>query len=260
MTDIRKIAVLGGGNGAHATAVDLSLKGLDVNICEAPEFKESFKTTLERQAITLINIWSEEKVAKLNLATTDFEEALDGLTYIMMPIPVTGHIFFSKSIIPYLKDGHVILSWPGNFSAFLFAKMLGEKEIKKNIILAEGHTLPWGCRLEAPGKIRLAVESWKLLLSAFPAKHTIEVLDVLKYFYPVVPSENVLATSLNNLNPIVHPVGCVLNAGWIDTLGKDFNFYKHGTAISVARAIKNIYEEVSKVAEVVGVKMLEYPE
>ena len=138
--------------------------------------------------------------------------------------------------------------------------MLREKGIKRDITIAEGHTLPWGCRLEAPGRVRIFVDAWKLLLAAFPAKNTDRVINDLKDIYPVVPGENVLATSLNNLNPIVHPVGAILNAGWIDTLGKDFYFYKHGTTLSVARAIKAVYEEVARTGEAIGIKLLEYPE
>ena len=132
--------------------------------------------------------------------------------------------------------------------------------MKKDITLAEGHTLPWGCRLESPGVIRIFVDAWKLLLAAFLAKNTGRVINELKDIYPVVPGDNVLATSLNNLNPIVHPVGTVLNAGWVDTLQKDFHFYRHGTTLSIARAIKAIYEEVATVSEAAGGKMLEYPE
>jgi len=257
---LKKIAVLGGGHGAHAMAADLTLKGFEVNICEAPEFKDSFGITLERQEICLVDIWGEERVAKLAKATTNFEQAIKGAAYIMMAIPAIGHKHFFTSIMPYLEDGQTIVMWPGNFSALLFATMLRERGIEKNITLAEGHTLPWGCRLEAPARIRIFVEATKLLVSAFPAKDTDKVINHLKDIYPVVAGENVLATSLNNLNPIVHPVGAVLNAAWIDTLHKDFYFYKHGTTLSVARAIKTVYEEVAKVASAVGTKMLEYPE
>ena len=257
---LKKIAVLGGGHGAHAMAADLTLKGFEVNICEAPEFKDSFATTLERQEICLVDIWGEERVAKLAKATTNFEQAIKGAAYIMMAIPAIGHKHFFTSIMPYLEDGQTIVMWPGNFSALLFATMLRERGIKKNITLAEGHTLPWGCRLEAPARIRIFVEATKLLVSAFPAKDTDKVINRLKDIYPVVAVENVLATSLNNLNPIVHPVGAVLNAAWIDTLQQDFYFYKYGTTLSVARAIKTVYEEVTKVASAVGTKMLEYPE
>jgi len=257
---LRKIAVLGGGNGAHAMAADLTLKGLEVNMCEAPEFKESFSATLERQEICLIDAWGEERAVKLGMVTTDFEQAIKGVDYIMMPIPAIGHKHFFASIMPCLKDGQTIVVWPGNYSALLFANMLREGGIKRDITLAEVHTLPWGCRLEAPGKIRIFVDAWKLLLAAFPAKNTARVINDLKDVYPLVPGANVLATSLNNLNPIVHPVGAILNAGWIDTLQKDFHFYREGTTLSVARAIKAVYEEVARVGEAIGIKLLEYPE
>jgi len=257
---LRRVAVLGGGSGAHAMAADLTLKGLEVNMCEAPEFKEGFSTTLERQEICLIDAWGEERVVKLGMVTTDFERAIKGVEYIMMAIPAIGHKHFFISIMPHLRDGQTIVMWPGNYSALLLANMLRERGIKRDITLAEGHTLPWGCRLEAPSRVRVFVDAWKLLLAAFPAKNTGRVINELKDIYPVVPGENVLATSLNNLNPIVHPVGTILNAGWIDTLGKDFHFYKHATTLSIARAIKAVYEEVARIGEAIGVRLLEYPE
>ena len=38
-----KIAVLGGGNGAHAMSADLSLGGFEVHMCELPQFKKNDK-------------------------------------------------------------------------------------------------------------------------------------------------------------------------------------------------------------------------
>jgi len=257
---MKKVAILGGGNGAHAMAADLTLKGLEVTICEAPEFEEAFRTTLERQSIQLVDPWGEEKEVKIHKATTDFKEAATGAEYIMMTIPATGHERFFSAIIPYLENGQTIVSWPGNYAALFFANMLRRDGITRNITLAEVHTLPWGCRLEAPARVRIFVEAWKLLLAAFPAKRTEEVVADLKDAYPVVAVENVLATSLNNLNPIVHPAGTVLNAGWIDTLRKEFYLYKYGTTLSIARMIKAVYNEVKMTAEAVGAKMLEYPE
>ena len=71
---LRKIAVLGGGNGAHAMAADLTLKGFEVNMCETPKFRESFSTTLERQAVCLIDASGEERIVKLGTVTMDFEK------------------------------------------------------------------------------------------------------------------------------------------------------------------------------------------
>jgi opine dehydrogenase len=260
MEEARTIAVLGGGNGAHAMAADLSIKGLSVNICEAPDYKDSFMTTLKKQEISLIDPWEQEKIAKLNMATTSFQEAIEGIKYIMMIVPAMGHIHFFNHIIPYLEDGQTVILWPGNYAGLLFANVLNKKGIKKNITFAEAHTLPWAARLVAPAKVQIFAEVWKLLLGVFPAKNTDQVINDMKDIYPVVPSENILAASLNNLNPIVHPIGSVLNAGWVDTLKDDFYFYKLGTTISISRVIKAVYEEVERVSNTIGVKMLAYPE
>jgi len=219
MKDVKRIAVLGGGNGAHAMAADLALKGFEVNMCEIPEFKENISTALERQAIDLIDAWGEKHTAKLGMVTTNFEQAIKGVSYIMMSVPAIGAKKFFDSIVPYLEDGQTVIKWSGNFSALLFASILKEKGIKKNITLAEGHTMPWGCRLVAPGTVQIMVWVVKLLFATFPAKHTDRVINDVKNMYPVVAGENVLATSLNNLNPVCHPAGTVMNAGWIDTLG-----------------------------------------
>jgi len=69
-----------------------------------------------------------------------------------------------------------------------------------------------------------------------------------------------MAASLNSLNPIVHCVSTLLNAGWIDTLGKGFYLYRDGMTLSIARAIKVVYEEVASVVRAIDIKMIEYPE
>jgi opine dehydrogenase len=255
-----KICVLGGGNGAYAMAADLALKGFEVNMCEAPEFKDNFALTMDSRKIELIDIWDNKKTAKLSMATTDFGAAMKDVSYIMIAIPAIGHKSFFEHIAPHLEDGQTLVMWPGNFSALLFAHILKEKAIDKDITFVESHTLPWGCRLLGPGRVKIAVEAWKLLIAAFPARHTEKVVADLKDIYPVIPGENVLATSFNNLNPIVHPAGCLLNAGWIDTIGKEFYFYRHGTTLSIARVIKAVYEEVAKIGKEINVSMLEYPD
>jgi len=255
-----KIAVLGGGHGAHAMAADLSLKGYEVNLCEAPEFEESFRVTLTRQAVNLIDPHGERHTARVSLATTDFQAALQDVEYIMISVPAIAAKGFFERIIPHLRHGQTVIKWSGNFSALLFANMLREKNMKKGVTLAEGHTLPWGCRLIEPGTVEIMVWVIRLLFATFPGKNVDGIIYDLKQMYPVVPCENVLATSLNNLNPIVHPIGTVMNAGLIDTVGERFFFYRDGNTLSISRGIKRIFDEVSRVAETVGVRMSTFPE
>lgn len=256
----KKIAVLGGGNGAHTMAADLTMKGYVVNMCEMPEFEENVKVPLDRQAIDLIDPWGEKQTIKLNMVTTNFRDALKEVEYIMVAIPAIGSENFFNAFMPHLEDGQTIVKWSANFSALAFAAILRDKGINKNITMAEVHTLPWGCRLVEPGTVQIMVWAVKMLFATLPAGNIHKVIEDVKDMYPVVPAENVLATTLNNLNPIVHPIGTVMNAGWVDTAGKDFYFYRDGNTLSVSRCIKKVYEEVGAVAEAIGVKMLKYPE
>lgn len=255
-----KIAVVGGGSGAHSMAADLTRKGYEVALCEAPEFKENITRTLERQAVDLIDAWGERHTVKLALVTTDFEQALRDASYIMVTVPAFGSKPFFEKIIPYLEDGQTIIKWSANFSALQFAALLKKQGIKKDITLAEAHTLPWGCRLVEPGTVQVMVWAAKLLLATLPAKNIGRIIKDVEGMYPVVTGENVLATTLNNLNPIVHPIGTVMNAGWVDAMGKGFYLYRDGSTLSIARGIKRVFEEVSKAADALGVKMLDYPE
>jgi len=62
-------------------------------------------------------------------------------------------------------------------------------------------------------------------LATLPAKDANRIIEDVKNRYQVVAGKNVLATSLNNLNPVVHFVPRVMNADRIDSAGKDFHLY-----------------------------------
>lgn len=255
-----KIAVMGGGNGAHAMAADLTLKGYEVYLCEHPEFEEAIKTTLERQAIDLIDVWGQKTRVKIAKVTTNFQEAVKGSRYIMLNIPGLVSEKFFGEIMPYLEDGQTVIKWSGYFSALVFSRMLEEANVPKRVILAEAHTLPWGCRLLEPGTVQTMVWVVKMLFATLPARDVGGVIKDIQQMYPVVAAENVLATTLNNLNPVVHPVAAMMNAGAIETVGKDYSFNAMGSTLATARVIKAVFEEVSAVADSIGITMLDYPE
>jgi len=248
-----KIAVMGGGNGAHAMAADLAIKGFEVNMCEAPEFRERFKTTSERGEIDLIDPIGQERTAKLHKATIDVEEALKGVGYVMVVIPAFGHKRFFDLIMPHLEDGQHVVAWPGNYASLLFANMLRQEKMKRNIILAEASTLPYAARLIAPSRVRILSYALSNSLAAFPGKDTGKVIHDLKDVLRVAPSENVLGVAIANINYALHPVGSILNVGHIETLKSDYRLYRDGMTASVLRVIKAVYEEAVKLQQALGV-------
>jgi len=73
---------------------------------------------------------------------TSFAEGLKRACYIMVVVPAVRAKSLVDSIVPYREDGKTIIKWSGNVSVLLFANILEEKGAKKDIIVAEAHTLP----------------------------------------------------------------------------------------------------------------------
>ena len=58
-----KIAVMGGGNGSHTIAADLTLKGLSVNMFEMEQFAASMQKVFETKEIEMTGVAAAAKRA-----------------------------------------------------------------------------------------------------------------------------------------------------------------------------------------------------
>ncbi len=253
----KPIAVLGGGNGGHCMAADLTLAGYQVNFYEHPNFEAKFRTTLETGIVELSGIGREGK-ANINLVTMDMAKAIGNVNLINIVLPAKGHDLFFNEMVSHLKNGQTIVVWAGDFGSLRLYKILKEQAPKTQVTIYEAHTLPYGTRLVAPAKVELRLVAPRILISALPAKDTCKALDELKVLYPCIPGKNVLATAFNNPNPIVHPPGSLLNTGRIQYSKGDFYVYREGITEAVARVIRAIFDEISALAKALGAEMLHY--
>ena len=254
----KPIAVLGGGNGGHCMAADLTLAGYQVNFYEHPSFETNFRATLETGKVELSGIGRQGE-ADINLVTTDMAKAIKNVNLINIALPAKGHDPFFNEMIPHLEDGQTVVVWAGDFGSLRLYKLLKEKARKAQITIYEANTLPYGTRLVAPAKVDLLLTTPRILISALPSKDTGKVLDELKILYPcLVPGKNVLATAFNNPNPIIHPPGSLLNTGRIQYSQGNFYMYREGITEAVARVIRAVFDEVSALAKALGAEMLQY--
>jgi opine dehydrogenase len=63
---------------------------------------------------------------------------------------------------------------------------------------------------------------------------------------------DVLASSLSNVNLVLHPPGAVLAAAWVEATGGDFTFYVQGMTPGVGRVMQALDEERLAVAAAYG--------
>ena len=206
------VAVLGGGNGGHAVAANLSLNGYKVNFFELPQFAESFERVLRTREIRIEGI-SIDGTARLNLATTDIQQAIKEAEVIFVITPAFGHKAMAECCAPFVQDGQIIVLMPGSGGSLEFVKIFKQKKVKREIAFAETCTLHYGARLKGTGYVSVLIHAIVLPTGVFPAKNTNEVIKKLKQYYPaIMPAKDVLEAAINNPNPIVHPVATLLSA------------------------------------------------
>ena len=116
----KKIAVLGGGNGAHTMAAEFTLKGHTVNLYEMPRFKVFETKTIYLQG----NIKELQGPVTLNDVTDDIEKAVGGCDYICIVAPAFAHSGYAKLLKGHVKKEQIIVTFPGAFSALVLKKEL----------------------------------------------------------------------------------------------------------------------------------------
>jgi opine dehydrogenase len=249
------VAVLGGGNGGHAVAANLSLNGYKVNFFELPQFAESFERVLRTKEIRIEGI-SIDGTAKLNLATTDMQQAIKETEIIFVVTPAFGHKAMAEACAPFVQDGQIIVLMPGSGGSLEFVKIFKQRKVKREITFAETCTLPYGARLKSSGHVSVFIHAVILPTGVFPSKRTNEVIPKLKQYYPIItPAKDVMEAAINNPNPIVHPVATLLSATRIEHAKGEFYLYAEGMTPSVARTYESLNQERLSICKALGYQL-----
>lgn len=236
-----KVAVLGSGNGAHAVAFEWSRAGHDVYMFDFPEFDRTIRVIQEKGGITSKGMM--EGFAEITYAGTDIEKVLRGAELVFAVGPAYSTEPFGKACAPYIEEGQIYVVMPSScMGALVFKKALG-MDVKDNIItVCETNTLPYAVRIEQPSEIYVT----NRLITAYsvatmPRERGEEVYKLLQsVFEGIERADSILQTTLQNSNPIIHPVVTTLNAGWIERTGGDFEFYHDG----ITPGVGNLMEAV----------------
>jgi len=259
---MRKVAVLGCGNGAQTCAADQALAGYEVNLYELPEFRKNLDPIIEKGGIEISGA-ARNGFAKLAVVTTDIREAIEGAELIQIVVPAYGHGAFSEACAPHLEDGQTVVFYGKGGAGVNLANLIKNSGSDRNILVGETNTLPYGCKIVAPGRVQVYdfVKSGQLMLAAFPGTRTPNVFEKVKNVCPwVTPCENVIETILHDWNAIVHPATVLLNAGRIEYSRGEFFFFTEGVTPSVAKVIEAIDKErlaILKAFGLTGVSLLE---
>ena len=232
-----KFAVLGTGNSGQAYAADITLKGYRVNLAEVPAFEHNLRAIEKKGGIELSGE-AGNGFARLNMLTTDLKEAIRGVDIIIIGGSAYAHEPFSKALASDFEDGQYVL-FTSNFGALRFRNWLNAAGVTTHVTPVESMSLLYATRALEPGVVACIGIKEPLPVAALPAYRTADFLKLIKPVFPqFVAAENVWSTSVNNVNPIVHPPMVLVTGGRIEANGGGgWNLYADGDTECVTKVM-----------------------
>lgn len=267
----RKVTVLGAGNAGHAAAFEISLNGGEVTLFEHPDFARSLDGIRQRGGIEAVRELKAENMAvsaaisgfaRIAKLTTDPEEAMEFSDIILLMVPEFAHENIFKMVMPYLRDGQIFVTQPGDFASLFFRKWMKEAGIDKKVTFVDTTTIPYAVRIVAPGVIYVEGKKAAFSAGSLPAGQINNALSKLKdvLFLEVIPLKNVLEAGFSNGNMIIHVATACLGMGPMESRQGKIQFYAEGCSDSVAKILEKEDAERLAVGEAYGFGLMSFVE
>lgn len=250
-----KIAIIGGGNGAITMAAELTLRGFYVRLWEFPTHRDkTLGPIIEEGGIHLqgkINGFAKLEPDRFPI---DIKSALDGVNIVMVIVPAFAHAMTAETCAPHLTKDQIVVLSPSTGGALEFAAVLHSHGIQ-DVAIAEMHSLIYTCRMVDSVTADLYYIKDQMPVGTFPASRSDEVINKLTPLYPQMKAAaNVLETSINNINPVMHVAPTLLNTGRIEFTEGDFYFYRESVTPTVGRLMDEMDSERLALGRALGVK------
>ncbi len=252
---MRKITVLGGGHGARTIAAEMTLKGHRVTLYEMPQFKDNISEIFKTNTITITGKVTGQ--AKLYKTTCDIAQAIADSDIILLAVPSFAHLPYAKLLASHLQDGQNFVLIPGTLGSLEMLEEFRKQGIQKNITISELDAMPYATRITGPTSVNVFHKLPKVYMGTFPSVKTESVIEIMRDLYPQVkPLRDVLEAGLSNANPIIHPLGVLLNAGRIEYSRGEFWYYEEGVTFSVAKVLEALDAERLAIGKKLGLQLM----
>lgn len=248
MAKEKTVAILGGGNGAHAMAVDLISRGYTVKLFEFERFRDNIKKLAETRTIVAEGILNGN--FKLDTVTSDIGEAVKNVRYIFIVTPAFAHHDYAEALKGHVNRDQIIVLYPGAFSSLVLHKALAGENCP---VIAEANNLPYDARVLSPGTVSIFGLN-KISIAFLPAERKLELLEEMRQFFPFEKAyEDVLEAGLSIVNPAFHSGLCLLSVTAIENSSKrPFFLYEHGVTPASVRVNMELDQERKKIGKVLG--------
>jgi opine dehydrogenase len=246
-----RVAILGGGAGGASAAIELTQQGHEVRLWNrgAAALEPSIASGGIRHTGVL-----GDGLTRIAGFATDPAVAVRGADVLLVCLPTLAHAALARTLIEVNAVSTPVILNPGHTGGALeFSAEFRRRGLKPPPI-AEFSTLTYVARVRAAGLVATTGRAKCVRAAALPGART--ALELATSLYDCArPVENVLVTSLANVNLVLHPPGAILGAAWVEATGGDFTFYVQGLTPGVARVMERLDLERRQVARGFGIEL-----
>lgn len=231
-----KVAILGAGNVALATAYHLASTGHQVALW-SPFAAE--RAALSAGALTAEGVLSG--TAEIG-APDEIQNCVSGAGLVVIAAPAFGHEPLMAALAPHLTAAQTVLIHPvTGLSSLLLSRMLAPRGVTPTIV--DASTSLFTTRRVTANSVRILKVKDVIEIAAIPAARGLQALALLEGLFGARfrLEPNALTVSLNNHNPVYHvpPLLCNLSRA---ELQEDWMIWK-GITPGVARLVKLVDDE-----------------
>lgn len=244
-------ALLGSDSNSLIMTAELSLKGFDVRLFELEKLRSNIEPIVKEGGVEIEGAAGKGK-GRFE-ATILSRDVLGEAEVVIVPRPTAEYL---QALGSNVSEGQIVVIAGGYFHALNFVTNIAGKELLTKIVVSETSMTPYaGIRKESPTRFMVKASKEAILMATYPASQTTTVLRKLRQaFRELEPAQNVLETSLNNLNPMFHPPILLMSTSTVEKKGATMFLYKDGVSKSVTRVVQLLDEERLKLVSSLGFK------
>jgi len=245
------VAVLGGGGGGRSAVVELLIAGHRVHLWNRRA--QTISSILDTGTFGHRGVMGEG-TARPQLVTTELAEALDGAECVVVCLPSLAHdrLFHELAL---LRRGLPIVLNPGHTGGALHARAVWQRLQIPLPPIVEFSTLTYVARVDDSGTVDTTGRAGTVRAAPLPGGGE-ALACALELFPGTTPVDNVLASSLANVNLVLHAPGAVLALAWSEATHGDFRFYVDAMTPGVGQVLRALDEERLAVGQAFGLRLL----
>lgn len=248
---MKRITVIGAGNGGQAYAGYCAAKGYEV--CLYNRNIDKLGTLREKKEIRLTGRLNY--TSSITTVTDNIKDACEFGDIVLIVTPATAHRQLATEMGPFVRNGQSILLNPGRTLGTVEFETELTRHTNERINIGESQTLAFACRIIENGTINIigVKDHVPVACSRYNNIDTI-FDDIFPIFHCFEKEKSLLKVGFDNIGSIFHPAVVLFNAATIERQDS-FYFYRDMTP-QIASVIEALDNERIRIGKSYGYKLM----